>query len=219
VKRQAAKITKRYDQVSAFILTGGASSRMGKAKGLLEFGGEPLILRIARTIEPLVSSVTAVGPSERYAALGLQLIEDQQFGIAGERGKSPGPLAGIASALSASRTDWNLILACDLPYLSREWLDWLLARTTVSNGQIIMPRTEGGSEPLAAVYRRECAEPVISALHRGIRKVTDAMAQLRTEFVTEREWHHIDPDGRLLRNMNTPEDYEEARKWLEARSL
>jgi molybdenum cofactor guanylyltransferase len=219
VKRQAANITKHYDQVSAFILTGGASSRMGKAKGLLEFGGEPLILRIARTIEPLVSSVTAVGPSERYAALGLQLIEDQQFGIAGERGKSPGPLAGIASALSASRTDWNLILACDLPYLSREWLDWLLARTTVSNGQIIMPRTEGGSEPLAAVYRRECAEPVISALHRGIRKVTDAMAQLRTEFVTEREWHHIDPDGRLLRNMNTPEDYEEARKWLEARSL
>jgi len=219
VKRQAAKITKRYDQVSAFILTGGASSRMGKAKGLLEFAGEPLILRIARTIEPLVSSVTAVGPSERYAVLGLQVIEDRQFGIARERGKSPGPLAGIASALSASRTGWNLILACDLPYLSREWVDWLLARTTVSNGQIIMPRTEGGSEPLAAVYRRECAEPIIAALRRGVRKVTDAMAQLRTEFVTERSWHHIDPEGRVLRNMNAPEDYEEARKWLEARSL
>jgi len=219
VKRQAAKITKRYDQVSAFILTGGASSRMGKAKGLLEFGGEPLILRIARTIEPLVSSVTAVGPSKRYAALGLQVIDDQQFGIAGERGKSPGPLTGIASALSASRTDWNLILACDLPYLTREWLDWLLARTTVSSGQIIMPRTEGGSEPLAAVYRRECAEPIIAALHRGVRKVTDAVAQLRTEFVTELEWHHIDPDGCVLRNMNSPQDYEEARKWLEARRL
>jgi molybdenum cofactor guanylyltransferase len=219
VKRQAAKITKRYDQVSAFILTGGASSRMGKAKGLLEFGGEPLILRIARTIEPLVSSVTAVGPSKRYAALGLQVIDDQQFGIAGERGKSLGPLAGIASALNASRTDWNLILACDLPYLTREWLDWLLARTKVSSGQIIMPRTEGGSEPLAAVYRRECAEPIIAALHRGVRKVTDATEQLRTEFVTEREWRYIDPDGRVLRNMNTPEDYEEARKWPEARSL
>jgi molybdopterin-guanine dinucleotide biosynthesis protein A len=219
VKRQAAKITKRYDQVSAFILTGGASSRMGKAKGLLEFGGEPLILRIARTIEPLVSSVTAVGPSKRYAALGLQVIDDQQFGIADERGKRRGPLAGIASALNSSRTDWNLILACDLPYLTREWLDWLLARTTVSSGQIVMPRTEGGSEPLAAVYRRECAEPIIAALHRGVRKVTDATEQLRTEFVTEPEWHHIDPEGRVLRNMNAPQDYEEARKWLEARSL
>jgi molybdopterin-guanine dinucleotide biosynthesis protein A len=219
VKRKAAKTTKRYDQISAFILTGGASSRMGKAKGLLEFGGEPLIIRIARTIEPLVSSVIAVGPSERYAALGLAVIEDQKFGIVNERSKSPGPLAGIASALSASRTDWNLIVACDLPYLSREWVAWLLARTNVSSAQIIMPRTEGGPEPLAAVYRRECAEPIIAALQRGVRKVTDAMAQLRTDFVTEGEWRHIDPDGRMLRNMNSPEDYEEARKWLEARSL
>jgi molybdopterin-guanine dinucleotide biosynthesis protein A len=219
VKQKAAKITKRYDRVSAFILTGGASSRMGKAKALLEFGGEPLILRIARTIKPLVSSVIAVGPSEPYAALGLELIEDQKFGIADERGKSPGPLAGIASALKASRTGWNLIVACDLPYLSREWVAWLLARTNVSSAQIIMPRTAGGAEPLAAVYRRQCAEPIIAALHRGIRKVTDATAQLRTDFVTEREWHHIDPDGRVLRNMNTPEDYEGARKWLEARSL
>jgi molybdopterin-guanine dinucleotide biosynthesis protein A len=218
VKREAAKTTKRYDQISAFILTGGASSRMGKAKALLEFGGEPLIIRIARMIEPLVSSVIAVGPSERYAPLGLPLIEDQPFGIAAERGRSPGPLAGIASALSASRTDWNLILACDLPYLSREWVAWLLARTNISSTQIIMPLTEGGPEPLAAVYRRECAEPIIAALQRGIRKVTDAMAQLRTDFVAEPEWHHIDPQGRVLRNMNSPEDYEEARKWLEAGS-
>jgi molybdopterin-guanine dinucleotide biosynthesis protein A len=218
VKRKAARTTQRYHQISAFILTGGASSRMGKAKALLEFGGKPLIIRIARTIEPLVSSVTAVGPSERYAALGLQVIEDQKFGIADERGKSPGPLAGIASALSASRTDWNFILACDLPYLSREWVAWLLARTNISSAQIIMPRTEGGPEPLAAVYRGECAEPIIAALHRGIRKVTEAMEQLRTDFVTEREWHHIDPDGRVLRNMNSPQDYEEARKWLESRS-
>jgi molybdenum cofactor guanylyltransferase len=219
VKRKPAKTAKRYDQISAFILTGGASSRMGKAKALLEFGGEPLILRIARTIEPLVSSVIAVGPSERYAALGLQVIEDQKFGIVDERGKSPGPLAGIASALSASRTDWNLIVACDLPYLSREWVAWLLARTNISSAQIIMPRTDGGPEPLAAVYRRECAEPIIAALQRGVRKVTDAMAELRTDFVTEPEWRHIDPDGRVLRNMNSPEDYEEARKWLESRSV
>jgi molybdopterin-guanine dinucleotide biosynthesis protein A len=219
MKRKPAETAKRYDQISAFILTGGASSRMGKAKGLLEFSGEPLIIRIARTIEPLVSTVIALGPSERYAALGLQVIEDQQFGITAERGRSPGPLAGIASALSASRTDWNLIVACDLPYLSREWVAWLLARTKVSSGQIIMPRTEGDPEPLAAVYRRECAEPIIAALQRGVRKVIDAMAQLRTDFVTQREWHHIDPDGRVLRNMNSPEDYEEARKWLEARSL
>ena len=192
---------------------------MGKAKALLDFGGEPLIIRIVRTIEPLVSSVTVVGPSKLYGDLGLQVIEDQRFGIPDEASRSPGPLLGIATALRASRTNWNLILACDLPYLSREWVNWLLARTKISSAQVIMPRTEGGPEPLAAVYRRSCAEASIEALRRGVRKVTDAMEQLRTEFVTEREWRQIDPDERMLRNMNAPEDYEEARKWLEARRL
>jgi molybdopterin-guanine dinucleotide biosynthesis protein A len=217
VVKRAREDMKHYDQVSAFILSGGASSRMGKAKGLLEFGGQLLILRIARMLEPLVSAVTAVGSAERYAGLGLHVIEDQQFGSSEESSRTPGPLAGIASALTATRTDWNLILACDLPYLTAEWVDWLLARATVSTQQIIMPHTAGGLEPLAAVYRRECAEPIIAALYRGVRKVTDATEQFGIEFVTERDWRHIDPDGRVLRNMNAPEDYEEARRWLEAR--
>ena len=80
-----------------------------------------------------------------------------------------------------------------------------------------MPRTEGGLEPLAAVYRRQCAAPIIAALQRGVRKVTDAMEQCRIEFVTELDWRHIDPAGRVLRNMNAPEDYQEARRWLETR--
>jgi molybdopterin-guanine dinucleotide biosynthesis protein A len=217
VKLEAAKITKRYEEVSAFILSGGESSRMGKAKGLLEFGGQPLILRIARMLEPLVSDVTAVGSPQRYAELGLRVIEDQQFTRPRERDRTPGPLAGIATALTATRTLWTLILACDLPYLTAEWLDWLLARAKASKRQIIMPRTAGGLEPLAAIYRRECAAPIIAAFERGVRKVTDAVERFRIEFVTQHDWLRFDPDGRVLRNMNAPEDYEEARRWLEAR--
>lgn len=217
-KREVAEASKRYDNVSAFVLSGGASSRMGKAKGLLEFGGQPLILRTVRVLESLVADVTVVGSPENYAVLGLRVIEDQGFGGSGGSDRLLGPLAGIATALAATRTDWNLILACDLPYLTGEWLDWLLARGMVSDAQILMPRSGRGLEPLAAVYRRECAEPIIAALHRGIRKVTDAVGRFRIEFVTERDWRHIDPDGRVLRNVNRPDDYEEARKWLEARS-
>lgn len=216
VKRKAAKGAKRYNRVSAFILGGGASLRMGKPKCLLEFGGAPLILRTARLLEPLVARLAMVGAPADYAVLGLQVIEDQRFGGAGEGDRTSGPLAGIASALAATGTKWNLILACDLPYLSGEWIDWLLARTMLSRRQVVMPRTAGGLEPLAAVYRRECAEPIIAALRRGVRKVTDALDQLRIEFVTESDWRHIDPEGRVLRNMNTPEDYEEARRWLQS---
>ena len=218
VKREAAKVLKPYDGVSAFILCGGASSRMGRAKGLLEFAGQPLIVRTARLLEPLVSDVTLVGSPNPYTVLGLRVIEDQPFGGSSGSAKTLGPLAGIATALAATRADWSLILACDLPYLTGEWLNWLLARAMVSEGQILMPHTVGGLEPLAAAYRLECCEPIIAALHSGIRKVRDAVEQFRIDFVTERDWRHIDPDGRVLRNVNAPEDYEEARRWLEGQS-
>lgn len=211
------EIMKRYDQISAFILSGGASSRMGKEKGLLAFGGEPLIVRTARLLEPRVAAVTVVGSPELYGALGLRAIADRDFGSPDVKGGVQGPLAGIASALTETATTWNLILACDLPYLTGEWLDWLLARAMASSRQIVMPRTAGGLDPLAAIYRRKCAAPIIASLARGVRKVTDALEEFRIEFVSENDWRDVDPHGRTLRNMNTPADYEEARKWLETR--
>ena len=208
---------KRYGQVAAFILAGGISSRMGREKGLLEFGGEPLIVRMARLIQPLVGEFAVVGPPERYAALGLRAIADRNLGRKEGMEVVRTPLVGIATALNATKMPWNLILACDLPYLTAEWLGWLLARAANSNAQIVMPRTSGGLEPLAAVYRRECAAPIVAALERGVRKVTDAMGEFQMECLSESNWNGLDPEGRVLRNMNAPSDYEEAKKWLELR--
>ncbi len=211
-------IAKRHHQAAAFILAGGASSRMGREKGLLEFGGEPLIARTAGLIKPLVTEVTVIGPPKRYTPLGLVTIADHNF-FAGPAGGEVvrTPLVGIATALTATSASWNLILACDLPYLTTEWLDWLLARAIDSDAQIVMPRTAGGLEPLAAVYRMECAAPIIAALGRGVRRVTDAIADFRIDLLSYSDWKMLDPGGRVLRNMNAPSDYEEAKKWLQAK--
>lgn len=190
---------------------------MGRVKSLLEFGGEPLIVRTACMIEPLVSEVTIVGSPERYAALGLRAIADQNIGGGAGKEAVRAPLVGIATALNATKAPWNLILACDLPYLTPEWLDWLLARAIGSGAKIVVPRSSGGLEPLAAVYRKECAAQIVAALERGVRKVTDALAEFRVECLSESDWIKHDPEGRVLRNMNAPADYEEARKWLETR--
>jgi molybdenum cofactor guanylyltransferase len=214
---ESVRVVRRHQQVAAFILAGGISSRMGREKGLLEFGGEPLIVRMARLIGPLVSEVTIVGSPKPYTALGLHAIADQTLGVGEGREAARAPLVGIATALNATKAPWNLILACDLPYLTAEWLDWLLARAVDSDAQIVMPRTPGGLEPLAAVYRRECAAPIVAAFERGVRKVTDAMAEFHTEYLSESEWSKHDPESRVLRNMNAPSDYEEARRWLEKR--
>ncbi len=205
----------RYRHIGAFILAGGVSSRMGRDKGLLEIGGKPLIVRTVRLLEPLVGEVTVVGSPERYASLGLRAIADRNLAGPGGKEAVQAPLAGIATALHATNAPWNLILACDLPYLTADWLGWLLARAIASEAQIVVPRSSGGLEPLAAVYRRECAAGILAALQRGVRKVTDAMSEFRMECLSESDWAGHDPEGRVLRNMNAPSDYEEARKLLE----
>jgi len=206
---------KRYRQVAGFILAGGASSRMGRDKGLLDFGGVPLILHTARLLEPLVAKVTVVGSPSRYASLGLHTISDMDHPQALNRPDilGNGPVAGITTALEATHSLWNLIVACDLPYLSTEWLDWLLSRALRSQGEAVIPRTVRGIEPLAAVYRRECLAPISAALARGVRKVSVAIAELRVELVYPLEWRRIEPNGLILRNMNAPGDYKEALKW------
>src|SRR5579862_1441785 len=188
---------------------------MGRDKGLLDFGGVPLILHTARLLDPLVARVTVVGSPGRYVALGLRAIPDEDDSYAQvEPGKTGrGPLAGIAAALAATNSRWNLIVACDLPYLSPEWLDWLLSRALHSRADAVVPRTRHGIEPLAAMYRRECREPIAAALARGVRKVSDSIEELRLDFVYSREWRRIDPNELVLRNMNAPGDYEKAQKW------
>jgi molybdenum cofactor guanylyltransferase len=194
---------------------------MGRDKGLLDFGGVPLILHTARLLEPFVAEVTVVGSPRRYIALGLPTIADEGDEQAGSGPGKPGrgPLAGIAAALAATHSRWNVIVACDLPYLSLEWLDWFLSRALRSRSDVVIPRTERGIEPLAAIYRRECLAPISAALARGVRKVSDAVAELRVEFVYPREWLRIEKSGLILKNMNAPGDYEEAREWWSAKRL
>ncbi len=120
---------------------------------------------------------------------------------------------GIATALSATHLTWNLIVACDLPYLSAEWIDWLLSRALRSHADVVIPRTEYGIEPLAAVYRRECQVPITAALARGVRKVSEAIEEIQSDVVYPHEWREAESSELILKNMNAPGDYEEAQQW------
>ncbi len=197
---------RRFEQVAGFILAGGQSSRMGRDKALLEFGGVPLLVRTARLLEPRVAAVTVIGPAERYAALGLRVVPDDRPGL--------GPLGGLATALRISRSEWNLVVGCDLPYLTGAWLDWLIARALDSPADAVVPESERGLEPLCAMYRGRCAGVLADALARGVRKLTDAVAALAMEKIAAAQWKAFDSSGALFRNMNASADYEEARARL-----
>lgn len=198
------------NQVAGFILAGGESRRMGRPKALLELAGEPMIVRTARLVEHVASAATVVGSPAMYEPLGLRAIADDFPGA--------GPLGGIATALRASDADWNLIVACDLPYLTREWLEYLMERAGRSTADAAVPMSEGGAEPLCAMYNKRCDAAIREALARGTRKVTDGLASLRVEKLAPNEWKSFDSDGNLFKNMNSLAEYEQAKRLLEGRT-
>lgn len=198
----------KFSEVAAYLLAGGASRRMGADKALLELGGVPMVVRTARLVRPLVAAVTVVGPPERFASLGLEAVSDREPGL--------GPLGGIATALAHTQSDWNLILACDLPYITAAWLEHLIARARESRADVLLPHTEAAGmllpEPLCAMYHRRCLAAMDAALVRGVRKVTDGLAGLRIETVPPAEWKAFDSSGRLFKNMNSPADFRQAER-------
>jgi molybdopterin-guanine dinucleotide biosynthesis protein A len=202
--------------VAGFILAGGESSRMGVDKGLLEIAGVPMIVRAARLVESVIGApAVVVGTPEKYRGLGLRAIADDWPGC--------GPLGGIATALRASQADWNLVVACDLPYLTRAWLEFLLQRARDSEAEAVVPMNlapanKRGAEPLCAVYHKGCEPAMRRALERGVRKVTDGLAELRVEVIEPAKWKGFDSDGLLFKNVNTPADYEEAKRKLAGRA-
>jgi|SRR5580704_43608 molybdopterin-guanine dinucleotide biosynthesis protein A len=203
----------RLDQVAGFILAGGESSRMGMDKGLLEIDGVPLIVRTARLVDGvdrMVSAATVVGRPETYQRIGLRATADGWPGC--------GPLGGIATALRASDTEWNLIVACDLPYLTCEWLQFLARRARESVADAVVPMSEHGAEPLCAMYHSRCEPAIRGALAQGTRKVTEGLVRVRLEYLEPTEWKCFDSDGLLFKNMNTPADYEEAKTRLAVRA-
>lgn len=194
-------------EIAGFILAGGESSRMGRDKALLEFEGVPLLTRTARLVESVVAAPPAViGNPASYRSFGLRMIADDWPGA--------GPLGGIATALRVSSTAWNLIVACDLPYLTREWLAYVAARASDSLGDAVLAMNAKGAEPLCAMYHKRCEGVIRAELAGGTRKVTDGLRQLVVEMIGPLEWKSFDSSGLLFKNMNSPEDYEEAKSRL-----
>ncbi|MDX2153303.1 MAG: molybdenum cofactor guanylyltransferase [Bryobacteraceae bacterium] len=177
---------------AGWILAGGASRRMGRDKALLEWGGRPLALHIARLLETVVSTVAIVGPPERYAHLGLRVVPDLRPG--------EGPLAGIEAALAATPAEWNLIVACDQPMLDAAFVTALQRTSLASQADCVIPGSPLEPQPLCAGYHRRCLPCVREALNRGERRVRDLLRRLQVD------WLPLGDTSRLA-GANTPEEW------------
>jgi molybdenum cofactor guanylyltransferase len=199
-------------EISGHVLAGGGSTRFGRDKALVEIGGKPMLARMIQLLQSVPMEVRVVAADEKYSAFGAGIVMDRWPG--------EGPLGGIITALedgakSPARPEWNLILSCDMPFLTREWLVFLVERAANSNAQVALAHSAHGPEPLCACWRTDAAETLRAAFEWGVRKVTEGIALLRSEVLDEAVWKRFDSAGRLFWNMNTAADYEEVRRVLE----
>lgn len=183
--------------VSAVVLAGGQSRRMGRDKALIDYQGRPIIAHVIDTLRALSDDIVVVSNRlDLYAPFGARVVPDYE--------PPCGPLGGIAAGLQAALCSLAVVVACDMPFLNVTLLRWLL--DLAAGYDAVVPKTADEFEPLHAVYRRECHDPIVRRLERGERRVISFFADVRLRPVLEPEWRALDPAGRSLVNLNTPDD-------------
>lgn len=182
------KVTKH---ITGIILAGGKSSRMGTDKGFLKLNGKLFIEHIIEVLNPFVSEIIIVSNDLNYDNFKAKRVNDLI--------EDAGPLAGIYSGLSASKTEKNLVLSCDIPLINTEILNLLVAQIDDAS-EIIQIESNGKTMPLIALYNKDCEIVFNSLLMQGERRLRFGVNQCKVKNIklnTEQE--------KYVSNVNTPE--------------
>lgn len=182
---------------------------MGQDKAFLKLGGKTLLARALELVGTVSSDVRIVGDPGKFMAFGT-VIED----VYRERG----PLGGIHAALAESRTDLNLMLAVDLPFVEARFLTYLLSQARACEAVVTVPRAAGGLQPLCAAYRREFRELAERSLLEGRNKIDALFADGKTHVLEEEKLLGMGFAADMFRNLNTVEELQQANEPLRARS-
>ncbi len=190
--------------LTAFILAGGKSSRMGADKAFLALNGRTLLARALDLTRSITPEVRIVGDRARFSPFA-PTVEDIF--------PNCGPLGGIHAALHSSSTDLNLILAVDLPFASLALLQYLISHAQAAlQALVTVARTSEGWQPLCAIYRRDFAEVAEQALKQGRYKIDALFEEEKTKVIGPEELEQAGFAPRIFQNLNTPDDV--AKAWV-----
>jgi molybdenum cofactor guanylyltransferase len=182
-------------------MAGGQSSRMGTDKSFVLFEGRPLIEHVlARVVGLADETLLITNKPDEYAHFNLPMVGDVY--------PDHGPLGGIFTAVSTATHPHTLVVACDMPWLNRQLLEYMISLR--QSADVIVPRWVKFPEPLHAIYSKACLDPIDEKLQAKIFKITSFFGQVTVRFVERAEIEQFDKDGRSFANINSREDLEEA---------
>jgi molybdenum cofactor guanylyltransferase len=206
--------------MSAIILAGGQSRRMGRPKAMLELGGTTILARIVSELAKACEEIVVV-----TAPLAVQsfLIEEAlgatsaMVRIVRDETAYAGAAIALVKGLRAVRNQVAFVCSCDVPLVRAATARALCQ--ILDRHDAVVPEIQGNPQPLCAVYRKRVAEPMSREIDKGERRLTAIAASLNSSRPGESELSAIDPGLRSFLNVNTPDDYARALRLAAERHL
>ena len=187
---------KNSNPITAIILAGGQSRRMGRDKGLVLLNGKPMVQHVLDKAKSITKQVMIITNQPGYEHFGVptysDLIEDK------------GPLGGIYTGLHYTRTEYNLVLSCDIPLVSVSFLNRLASYR--GENQAWVPVHENQPQPLCAIYKKEIRPQIKLSIEAGQLSMHKFLETINTSFIDMSDVEAEHKNG--FANLNSPEDVE-----------
>lgn len=195
----------KISNISAVVLAGGKSRRMGTDKRTLEWGGTKFLDKVCCTIGELFDEIILVTAIEDYPCghLPVRLVTDAI--------PHKGSLGGIFTGIKQASYSSVFVVACDMPFLNPFVISRICA---LPENDVVMPKLSTGYQPLHARYSKRCSIIMEKMIQEGNLRIQSLIQDpsLSIQIVEEALFDDIDPHGYSFLNINTPADYEFARK-------
>jgi len=192
----------KKNEITGIILCGGKSSRMGVNKALLEYQGVRLIESILKLHHELFDEVILVTKTPLdYAYLDAEIVSDI---IPGR-----GAISGIYTGLFYASHEHSFICACDMPFLDKEFIEYMLQR--LDSYDIVVPRSRDGRQPLHALYSKKCLRNIEEQIKNNLFKIDYLYNSTKLLEIEPKDIDaHIHCDReRIFFNVNTNKDWKE----------
>jgi len=186
--------------ISALVLAGGQSRRLGRDKALLPWQGHTLIEHIVAQLKDLSDDVLVItGAQKRYGELvDVPIFADEIRNI--------GPMGGLYTGLKHARHEYSLAVACDMPLLHRALIE-LLTSELDGSVRAVIPMVQGHRVPTLALYHKESLSVIEQLVAQGRTSLQALLDALTLKIIPEESLRKADPELRAFFNLNTPTDW------------
>lgn len=189
--------------VTAVILAGGRSRRMGTDKSFVLLDGKPLIQHVVERVSTLnIRLMLITNSPDKYSRFDIPSYRDIIPDL--------GALGGLYTALQHCPTPYALCVACDMPFLNPALLQRLI---DLRDGyQVVAPRIDGRIEGLHAVYSRSCLDVIEQQIDQNRFRMSDLFSHLNARYLDDTHVRSLDPELRSFVNLNTPDHLNQAQR-------